>query len=447
MRIEPGQLFFLATQGCKVNQYESQAIREAWLSAGLVETGDPALADIVLINSCAVTERAILDLAKLARGFASASPKPWIAVAGCAVEADSERIRALPGVDEVIAQKNKTGLTSPNQADPAPGPADSARFPALNISDYNRARAVLKVQDGCSHGCTYCIIPSTRGVSVSREPDAVIAEAERLLAAGIRELSLCGINLRQYGRDLSPRRDFWDLLAAVDQALSPNWAGRARLRIGSLEPADLHAKALQTLAASRLMCPHLHLSLQSGSPAVLRRMGRGHYGPDEIFAFLDGLKTIWPVFGLGADFITGFPGETAEQFEETLDVAARLPLTYAHVFPYSERPGTPAATFAHAVPGHLRRERAKRLREVIATKRAAFLQTLLEREAMDVISEDDNHGVNEFYVDCRVDGPVRLAPRSMVRVRAVEVLASGLLTKPLDHATPAPFTTTIETQA
>jgi threonylcarbamoyladenosine tRNA methylthiotransferase MtaB len=445
MRIEPGQLFFLATQGCKVNQYESQAIREAWLSAGLVETGDPALADIVLINSCAVTERAILDLAKLARGFAATAPKPWIAIAGCAVEADSERIRALPGVDEVVAQKNKAGLTSLNHL--APSQPEGTPFPALNISDYNRARAVLKVQDGCSHGCTYCIIPSTRGASVSREPGTVIAEAERLLAAGIRELSLCGINLRQYGRDLSPRRDFWDLLAAVDQALSPRWAGRARLRIGSLEPADLHAKALETLAASRLMCPHLHLSLQSGSPAVLRRMGRGHYGPDEIFAFLDGLKTIWPVFGLGADFITGFPGETDAHFEETLDVVARLPLTYAHVFPYSERPGTPAATFAHAVPGHLRRERAKRLREVVAEKRAAFLQTLIERESMNVILEDDNHGVNEFYVDCRVDSPVRLAPRSMVRVGAVGGLASGLLTKPLDHATQSPSTTTIEIQA
>lgn len=431
MQRKPGQCFFLVTQGCKVNQYETQAIREAWTRQGLRETTEADSADIVLVNSCAVTERAILDLAKLVRGFASTSPKPWIVVAGCAVEADRKRIRALPGVDEIITQKNKADLTRLDQPDTTPAVATPAPFPALDISDYHRARAVLKVQDGCSHGCTYCIIPTTRGASVSREPAEVIAEARRLLAAGIRELSLCGINLRQYGRDLHPRLDFWDLLAAVDRTLAPEWAGQARLRLGSLEPADLKTKTLDTLAASRLMSPHLHISLQSGSPDVLRRMGRGHYGPEEIFAFLDGLHSIWPVLGLGADLITGFPGETAEHFEETQGVVTRLPLTYAHVFPYSERPGTPAATFAGVVPGHVRRERAKHLRAMVADKRAAFWQSLQER-TMTVIPEDGNHGVNEFYVECQVDAPP-LAPRQPVLVRAVGINPTGLTVRPVDR--------------
>jgi MiaB/RimO family radical SAM methylthiotransferase len=420
MRREPGQLFFLVTQGCKVNQYESQAIREAWMAEGLLETHDPLLADLILINSCAVTERAVLDLAKLVRSFTAHSPRPWIVVAGCAVEADRDRVLALPGVDEVVAQHAKAGL------------ADSARpndLLALRISDYNRARAVLKVQDGCSHGCTYCIIPTTRGVSVSREPDDVIAEARRLLGAGIREISLCGINLRQYGRDLAPAQDFWDLLARVDRALAPDWKGRARLRLGSLEPADLNSKALETLAACDLMCPHLHLSLQSGSPEILRRMGRGHYNPEGVFGFLERLQDIWVAFGLGADIIAGFPGETEEHFRQTLDVVERLPLTYAHVFPYSERPGTPAATFAGSVPGHLRRERAKILRQAAGRKHAAFLHDLLARPVMDLVAEDNGTGLNEFYVECMFPDDGAAHRRQLVRVHPVNVHGDRLLVR------------------
>ncbi|PKN42928.1 MAG: tRNA (N6-isopentenyl adenosine(37)-C2)-methylthiotransferase MiaB [Deltaproteobacteria bacterium HGW-Deltaproteobacteria-18] len=420
MRREPGQLFFLTTQGCKVNQYESQAIRETLVADGLMETHDPSLADLVLINSCAVTERAVLDLAKLVRSLSSNSPKPWIVVAGCAVEADRERILAMDAVDEIISQKDKTRLGSADQA--------QAPFPTPAISGYNRARGVIKVQDGCSHGCTYCIIPSTRGRSVSRPPAEVIGEAERLLEAGIREISLCGINLRHYGRDLPSNEDFWDLLAAVDRALSPRWAGRARLRLGSLEPGDLNAKALSTLAQSRLMTPHLHVSLQSGSPEVLRRMGRGHYGPEQIFDFLHDLRKIWPVFGLGADLIAGFPGETQAHADETLEVVRRLPLSYAHVFPYSERPGTPAALFKNSVPGHIRRERAKALRREVARKREDFLLELLKLPVMDVAMEDGGTGMNEFYVECSVSDAPPLA-HELLRVVPVGLTSSGLKAK------------------
>ena len=418
MRPEPGQLFYLATQGCKVNQYESQAIREAWTALGLLEIADPAQADIVLINSCAVTERAVLDLAKLVRGFAAMTPKPQIIIVGCAVEADRRRIQALPGVDSVIAQKDKPSLGQSH--DP------TATFPRLNISDYNRARAVIKVQDGCSHRCTYCIIPTTRGRSVSRDPADVVAEAGRLLRSGIRELTLCGINLRQYGRDLHPVTDLWDLLAEVDRCLSPEWAGRVRLRLGSLEPGDLHPKALDTLAGCRMMSPHLHLSLQSGSPFILKRMGRSHYSPDRIFDFVNDLTSHWPVFGLGADIITGFPGETESHFRETLDVTQQLPLSYAHVFPYSERPGTPAAEFSATLPGHVRRERAKILRHLVGTKRDGFLRSLLSLSRMHVVPEEGGTGMNEFYVECRMKGPV--APgRELVPVTPTAVVAAGLL--------------------
>lgn len=418
LRTEPGQTFYLVTQGCRVNQYESQAMREAWAKDGLLETEDPNLADIVLINSCAVTERAVLDLGKLVRGFTALEPPPRIVVAGCAVEADRKRILALPGVDAVIDQKTKLHRTS-------------SLFPDMRISGYKRSRAVIKVQDGCSHGCTYCIIPSTRGPSVSREGREVIAEARRLLASGVREMSVCGINLRQYGRDLSPRRDFWDLLAEVDRALAPEWAGLARLRLGSLEPGDLHARALDVLSQTRLMSPHLHLSLQSGSPAVLRRMGRGHYSPEGIAQFLTELSKIWPIFGLGADIIAGFPGETEEHFTQTLDLTTRLPLSYVHVFPYSERPGTPAASFPQAVPGHVRRERAKAIRQVVSKKRRLFLERLLHLPAMQVALEENGAGMNEFYVECTVDGAG--ATRKLVQVMPIGLTTHGLRVKKVEE--------------
>ncbi len=179
------------------------------------------------------------------------------------------------------------------------------------------------------------------------------------------------------------------------------------------------------------MTPHLHISLQSGSPEVLRRMGRGHYGPEEIFDFLEGLREIWPAFGLGADLITGFPGETQKHTRETLEVVKRLPLSYAHVFPYSERPGTPAALFKDSVPGHIRRERAKALRQEVALKRAAFLRDLLQLPAMEVALEENGTGMNEFYVECTVsDAPSHT--RELLRVVPTGLSSSGLQTRILE---------------
>lgn len=439
MHLEAGQSFLLLTQGCKVNQYETQAIREAWLRQGLREVHSTDQADVVLINSCAVTERAVLDLGKLVRNLGSSKPAPWIVITGCAVEADQERVKNLPGVKAVIAQRNKAQLAQFDSCSQPLAPPDQDIFPNLDISNYYRARAVLKIQDGCSHGCTYCIIPQTRGASVSRKPEAVLAEARRLLTTGIRELSLCGINLRHYGRDLQPRQDFWNLLYTVDKALSPEWLGQARLRLSSLEPSDLNAKALETLKACQLISPHLHISLQSGSKDVLRRMGRGHYGPEDIFSFLEGLRAVWPVFGLGADIITGFPGETEELFAQTQDVVRRLPLTYAHIFPYSERPGTAAAKFSGSVPGHIRRQRAKDLRALVSTKRQVFLRSLLH-QTMTVVPENNNQGVNEFYIECQIKGPF-CPPRQPILVRANALGQTGLVVSPLSTPTNTPGTT------
>lgn len=473
--------FHIITLGCKVNQYESEALREAWLAAGHREQAGPDGADLVLINSCAITAKAVSDLRALARRVRAAAPDCEILVTGCAAQALPGELKELP-IDALVPQSGKLGLlrllgSSAPSGDPAetapvpPNPEadidpavhftllnlahtgpdmqpgkragtsagdmrdfwanaapeeeaapEKSSFPAFSISDYARSRAVLKIHDGCSQHCTYCIVPQGRGPSVSRPWPESVAEAGRLIKAGFREIVLNGINLRQYGADLNPKEDFWDLLTRLESAFADEWAGRLRLRISSLEPGQLNDKALATLSKSRLAAPHLHLSIQSGSPRILKRMGRGHYDPASIAGFLAEFAKIRPIFGLGADFIAGFPGESEEDFSETLDLAEALPLSYAHVFPYSRRPGTAAARLPGQLPPEVKKERAARLRALVDGKKEAFLRRQLAIPQVLVAPEDGRgRGVNEFYVDCRFAGKKSAGGKELIAARPLAV--------------------------
>ena len=426
--------FHIATLGCKINQYESQALREAWCAAGRVETADPAAAADIVVISCAVTARAVRDLRQTVAKLRRANPSARVVVTGCAAQILEEEIRGWSEVDLVVPQAKKSALLN-TSATPA-----LSGFPPFCISSFARTRAVVKVQDGCSQRCTYCVVPLTRGPSVSRAPAAVLAELQRLFANGVRECILSGINLNNYSYNdaqLQGRRihDFWDLLAALDAALAPTWAGRGRLRISSLDPAQLDAKALDTLAAARLVCPHLHLALQSGSPEILRRMNRSRYTPDSILEFLQAYARIHPVFGLGVDLLVGFPGENDAQFEATQSLCAALPLSYGHVFPYSRRPGTPAAALPKQAPATVKKERAAILRALAADKKSAFLHRLATLPRLTVALEDRDagQGTCEFYVECR------LAQRDAAP-EDTELLATRPLRTGRDHLVVTPLT-------
>jgi MiaB/RimO family radical SAM methylthiotransferase len=410
-----GKSFHIITLGCKVNQYESEALRQAWLKAGHRELMSPLGADLILINSCAITSKAISDLRAVSRRVRRLAPQGEILVTGCAAEAFPRESSLLP-VDALVPQRKKTTLLRYLDAEIGAGglsPPVETAFPDFSISDYGRSRAVLKIHDGCSQHCTYCIVPSGRGPSVSRPWQAVLAEAGRLVGAGFREIILNGVNLRQYGNDLPGKPDFWDLLARLTAAFAPEWGGAGheerqalRFRISSLEPGQLNPKALDTIAKSKLVAPHLHLSLQSGSVSILRKMGRGHYNVKVVQDFSDSLKQIWPKFALGADFIVGFPGETETDFTATLEICAQLPLTYAHVFPYSRRPGTAAAKLPGQISQEVKKERAARLRKLISRKKQDFLQSQLKLDRVWVIPEEGRkgRGINEFYSACRFSG-------------------------------------------
>ncbi|MBP3729896.1 MAG: MiaB/RimO family radical SAM methylthiotransferase, partial [Mailhella sp.] len=398
--------FYLRTYGCRVNQYESQAIREWWISLGGVETDDARLADVILVSSCAVTAQAVSDARQAVRQLSKIGC-PRLITAGCASTAEPGDF-AIPGVFAVIPQAEKFVLLQghPLQMDNFSVGRNDYRYPPFSIKGFRRTRPVVKVQDGCSQGCAYCIVPLTRGPARSRPVQDIIAEVRRLFAAGYREIMLSGINLRQYHADSGQGRNFWSLLRCLDAEFAPEWQGRARFRLSSLDPAQITTQeGLETLGGCCMLCPHVHLSLQSGSMSVLKRMGRSPYSPQEIAEAVSQLQKAWPIMGLGADILMGFPGENDAEVEETLELIAALPMTYAHVFPYSIRPGTAAA----ALPGQLskaeKHEHARLARLLVEEKKRAFLQKLLSVNSMRIAFDGESafHGVNEWYADCRME--------------------------------------------
>ena len=435
------QKFSIFTQGCKINQYESQAIREAWLGrAGLAEAEDPEQADIYLINSCAVTDRAIQDLRKAVRRFNRLRPEARIIVTGCAAEIFEQQIRDLPGVTARVVQSRKPELcrlgpepfVSPaaEQTVPEQDKPFSRTFPSLHISDYPRARPVLKIQDGCSQGCTYCIVPLTRGPARSRPSRDILHEAQSLLQSGYRELVISGINLAQYMDRSNGRMDFWDLIHWLDKQLKNEYHDGIRLRLSSLDPGLLSEKGLAVLRQAGLICPHLHLSIQSASPAVLRSMGRNHYTLEGLSDFIHQVKAFWPTFGLGADFLLGFPGETESDFQKTFDFCRAHPFSYAHIFPYSPRPGTRAAAYSKPVDERKKKQRSSRLRALMAEKRKTFLRSLLPVPEMHIVLEqtEPGLGLNEYYALCFVHGTnAELCSKEMVRGTPIGVDEQGLL--------------------
>lgn len=449
--------FFCVTFGCKVNQYETQALREAWQAQGAVECSSPAGADVICINSCAITGKGERDARNAVYRLRREAPHAKIVLTGCAaklVDAFQPRPNApherpdiiLPQTDKArLLQLSSLLETSAerfgaNNAPPAK--AGAREYPPFAISHFHRARPVLKVQDGCAHRCTYCIVPLTRGQPVSREPAAIVAEARRLLCAGHVELMVSGINLAQYGRDRPEYGDFWHMLRTLDAALAPEFGQSARLRISSLEPSQLLGKrgnkgadgdgkrGLETLASCSMACPHLHISLQHTSRHVLRRMGRGHYGVEDLYTAVEALRRHWPRMGLGCDVLVGFPGESDADIDCLLGDIASLPLTYAHVFPYSARPGTAAASFPGQIPRSEKLARAKAVRDAVAQRQQAFLREqmactdmLLAPESAQLAgSTEALRGVNQYYVDCELE-----VPQPAHGLQAHNVAGKGLL--------------------
>jgi threonylcarbamoyladenosine tRNA methylthiotransferase MtaB len=369
------------TFGCRLNAFESEVIRRAAASAGL--TG------AVIVNTCAVTAEAERQARQAIRRARRRYPEASIIVTGCAADIAPERYAALPEVDRVLDNRAKLRPQSYLYGEAVP--ADVAETATHLVDGFEgKSRAFLQVQQGCDHRCTFCIIPYARGPSRSVPMGVIADQARRLVSVGYREVVLTGVDLTAYGADLPGKPSLGQmarrLLAAVPEL--------DRLRLSSLDPAEIDAELWRLLAEEKRLMPHLHLSLQAGDDLILKRMKRRHLRAEAINAGRRA-RALRPEVALGADLIAGFPTETEEMFCRSLDLIRECGLAFVHAFPYSPRPGTAAARMPQ-LPGPIIKERAARLRAAGDAALAAELSSRIGSET-DVLIEQPGIGRAAFY--------------------------------------------------
>jgi threonylcarbamoyladenosine tRNA methylthiotransferase MtaB len=399
------------TFGCRLNAYESEVMRGH----------AAALDDTVIVNTCAVTAEAERQARQAIRRAARERPGARIVVTGCAAQIDPQRWAKLPGVHRVLGNQEK--LRPESWAPDAPGGVSdimAARETAAHlVTEFaGRARAFVQVQQGCDHRCTFCIIPFGRGPSRSVPIGAVVRQVRALAEAGYREVVLTGVDIASYGPDL-PGRPTLGQLARRLLALVPELP---RLRLSSLDPAAIDAELWRLVAEEPRLMPHLHLSLQAGSDLILKRMKRRHLRADALAA-ITRARALRPGIAIGADLIAGFPTETEALFAETLDFVEQAELPFLHVFPYSERAGTPAARMP-PVPKPLRRERAARLRAAGERAATRFFAGQVGR-SISVLAERDDAGHSEHFVPVRMDRPVQ--PGRLIAATVLAADRAGLM--------------------
>jgi threonylcarbamoyladenosine tRNA methylthiotransferase MtaB len=409
--------FFIQQFGCRATQADGAAIERQLLDRGFASVSTAADADIVVVNTCTVTASADAQARDAIRKLHAANPTLRVIVTGCYAQRAPEEIAVLPGVAWVVGNSHKPQIPQliDSLSSPAPGEPPNNFFPAAALhsdsafpfhsfvgaqhaaphlgrilagdifeqrallsapvlgGEGNHTRPTLKIQDGCDSRCSYCVIPFVRGRSRSLPPGTVIQEIQRLAEAGYREIVLSGINLGTYGGDLSPRVEFEDLLRRILDETSVE-----RLRVSSIEPLDVTQDLVDLLASSERIAQHFHMPLQSASDRVLATMHRW-YRAEHYARRVALIHERLPHAAIGADVITGFPGESEADHAATLAFIERLPFTYLHVFSFSKRPGTKAASLANEVPGATIKRRARELRALSEAKAAAFRQSQIGR--------------------------------------------------------------------
>jgi threonylcarbamoyladenosine tRNA methylthiotransferase MtaB len=422
--------FAITTLGCKTNQFESAAMTEQLLEAGYRQVDFEQGADLVLVNTCTVTAATDSQSRNLIRRAKRLNSAARVIVTGCYAQVDPQTLSDLPEVSLVIGNQEKAQLIELLCAE-----NDSERVHVGDIRSHEcmeplsihsfaqRSRAFVQIQNGCDAFCAYCIIPYARGRSRSVAVADVVAQIEELNASGYPELVLTGIHIGRFGHDLEPQTDLLALLQAI---AASSFSGR--LRLGSIEPNELGPELLAYIAAADWICPHFHIPLQAGDDAILKRMNR-HYSCTEFTALIDSIHQSVPGAAIGLDIIAGFPGETEEEFNSCLALVEGLPISHLHVFPFSKRPGTPAATMKGQLNGRLIKDRAARLREIGEAKNRAYRSSFVGRELEIVIEggikDGYQKGVAANYLPVWIPAS-DLPVGKLVRVRALELFQDGL---------------------
>lgn len=369
------------TLGCKVNQYETEAMEELFANAGYEICDFSQKADVYVINTCSVTNMGDRKSRQIIRRAKKANPDGIIAVTGCYSQTAPEEILAIDGVNLVLGTQGRgnivaltENLTADSKVNAVSDIMHTHDFEELKINRYSdRTRAYIKIQDGCSQFCSYCIIPYARGPVRSRPENEILDEIAELAKNGYTEIILVGIHVASYGKDIGTTLD--SLLIKADHT-----EGIRRIRLSSIEPMTLNRDFIEQIRTSQKLCPHFHISLQSGCDETLHRMNR-HYTAAEYMDIVNGLREAFPDAAITTDIMVGFPGETEEEFNETSEFVKNADFAEAHVFMYSPRRGTPAARRADQIAPDVKEERSKRIIEITTKSHRAFLEKYIGKTA------------------------------------------------------------------
>ena len=413
----------LITLGCKVNQYESEAIAEAFEARGFVLASPDGICDAYVINTCTVTAESDRKARQAIRRAATLNPQAAILVTGCLAQSHPEDVARIRGVDYICGSRNKLSVVAAAEHVLANGKPQSAcidvsapestPFEPMCITHFERTRAYVKIEDGCENRCSYCAIPAARGPVCSKPTDQIVREVEGLIRGGCREVVLTGIETASYGRDLE-NTSLIALLEAVDTI-----EGDFRIRLGSLDPSLMKEDFVTRAARLTHLAPHFHLSIQSGSSRILAAMRR-KYNRNMALDGIKRLREAMPCVELTADFIVGFPGEDAEDFADTVAFAEEAAFLQMHVFAYSRREGTPAAAMASQIDTQTKKERSAALIAKGQALRRSRQEHALLTPARTVLFESFENGIavghTDNFLEVGVCSPVPLHGQ-MLRVQ------------------------------
>lgn len=367
------------TLGCKVNQYETEAMAELFSSKGYEICSFDGFSDIYIINTCTVTGMSDRKSRQIIRRAKKHNPNSFVIVTGCYAQTAPEDILKIDGVNLIIGTQNRSEIVdlyerhmSEKSLSCVSDIMHTHTFDNLTVSEYaDRTRAYIKVQEGCNQFCSYCIIPYARGPIRSRPLDEVIAETKRLAEKGFTEITYVGIHIASYGLD-TKSAGLADLLKAADKI-----DGIKRIRLSSIEPMTLNREFIDKIKDCKKLCHHFHLSLQSGCDETLKRMNR-KYSTDEYYSIIEGLREAFSDVAITTDIMVGFAGETDEEFKITCNFAEKVGFAGAHIFQYSQRTGTPAASYPNQVDPQIKEKRSKIIDEICKKSHAEFMSRFID---------------------------------------------------------------------
>ena len=425
------------TLGCKVNQFETESMEGLFKQSGYDIVPSTNAADVYVINTCSVTSFGDKKSRQLIRRVQRLNPKAVIAVTGCYSQAAPDEVKAIEGVRVVLGTSDRANIVNyVEQAMEEDGVIDKVddimkarEFEDIPLYEMPaRTRAFLKIQEGCTNFCSYCIIPYTRGPLRSRKLESIRSEAQKLLDHGFKEIVLTGIHLGAYGKDFKDGTSLYDAAKAVLEL-----PGLRRLRLSSLESIELSPGLLELIKTNPKFSHHLHLPLQAGSDEVLKKMNR-HYNRDEFTALIKNVKKSVPGVAISTDVIVGFPGETEEMFAESLEYIKTLGFARMHVFPYSPRTGTPAAKLPDQVPEPVKKERVHRLQS-LAQEMANDFHSQYLGTVQEVLFETNNDGITDGLTDTyiRVYTDDEVKTGELYKVRLEKLYKDGVYGKLTGH--------------